>query len=278
VSLDQSFEEEEDKMSFLHHLEILRWHLVRIVIALLIFSILAFFFKGFIFDTVVLAPVFDSFITYQLFCQLSEAMGLGDKLCFQSISFQLINITMAGQFTMHLIVSIFAGIIAAFPYILYEVWRFIKPALKKGEKNYARGLVFWGSLLFLSGVSFGYYLITPLSVQFLGGYNVSELVQNQISLSSYISTVTTITLSCGLIFQLPIIVYFLSKLGIVTPSLMKTYRRHAIIAVLLLSAIITPPDITSQILVSLPLLLLYEISILISRMVVKKKAKDQFGI
>ena len=278
MSLDQSFEEEEDKMSFLDHLEILRWHLVRIVIALLIFSILAFFFKGFIFDTVVLAPVFDSFITYQLFCQLSEAMGLGDKLCFQSISFQLINITMAGQFTMHLIVSIFAGIIAAFPYILYEVWRFIKPALKKGEKNYARGLVFWGSLLFLSGVSFGYYLITPLSVQFLGGYNVSELVQNQISLSSYISTVTTITLSCGLIFQLPIIVYFLSKLGIVTPSLMKTYRRHAIIAVLLLSAIITPPDITSQILVSLPLLLLYEISILISRMVVKKKAKDQFGI
>ncbi len=271
MSLDQNFDEEEEgKMSFLDHLEILRWHLIRIVIALGLFATLAFFFKGFVFDTLVLAPVYNDFYTYQLFCKLSHWMQLGDKLCFDTISFQLINITMAGQFTMHIIVSVVAGIIAAFPYILYEIWRFISPALKRAEQNYARGLVFWGSFLFLTGVAFGYYLITPLSVQFLGGYNVSDLVQNQISLRSYISTVTTITLSCGLVFQLPIIVYFLSRLGFVTPKLMKTYRRHAIIAVLLLSAIITPPDISSQILVSLPLLFLYEISIWISRIVEKR--------
>lgn len=270
MSMDQSFDEEEGKMSFLDHLEILRWHLIRIVISLFVFATLAFFFKGFVFDTLVLAPIYNDFATYQLFCKLSHLLQMGDKLCFDSITFNVINLTMAGQFTMHIIVSIVAGIIAAFPYILYEVWRFIKPALRKGEQNYAKGLVFWGSFLFLSGVAFGYYLITPLSVQFLGGYSVSDLIQNQISLRSYISTVTTITLSCGLVFQLPIVVYFLSRLGFVTPKLMKTYRRHAIIAVLLLSAIITPPDISSQVLVSLPLLLLYEISIVISRFVEKR--------
>lgn len=275
MSLDQQFNEKDDSsMSFLDHLEVLRWHLIRIAIAIFTLSLLAFVFKSIVFDLIVLAPIYDSFITYDLFCRFSHFLGMGDKLCFESMTFQLINITMAGQFSMHLIVSIFSGIIASFPYILFELWRFIKPALDKGEKNYAKGIVFWGSLLFLLGVAFGYYLITPLSVQFLGGYRVSDMVQNQISLRSYIMTVTTITLSCGLIFQLPIVVYFLSKLGIISPKLMKTYRRHAIIAVLLVAAIITPPDITSQILVALPLLLLYEISIGISRMV-QKKEEDQ---
>ena len=271
MSIDQSVEEDDNAMSFLDHLEVLRWHLIRIAIALVLFAILAFLFKSFVFDTLVLAPVYDSFITYRVFCKLSYLLGLADKLCFESMSFQLINITMAGQFSMHLIVSMVVGIIAAFPYILYEVWSFIKPALEVKERNYARGIVFWGTLLFSTGVAFGYYIISPLSVQFLGSYKVSSLVENQISLRSYITTITTITLSCGLIFQLPIIVYFLSKLGLLTPKLLKTYRRHAIIAVLLLAAIITPPDISSQVLVAMPLLLLYEISIWISRLVQKKR-------
>ncbi len=275
MALDQSFDDEDEgKMSFLDHLEVLRWHLVRIVIAILVGAIVAFTFKSIVFDVIVLAPAYNSFLTYQLFCQLSEFLGLGRSLCFEDLSFELVNLTMAGQFSMHLIVSFIAGLIVAFPYILFEVWRFIKPALKKGEKNYARGLVFWGSFLFISGVLFGYYMITPLSVQFLGSYSVSAMIVNQISLNSYISTVTTITLSTGLIFQLPIVVYFLSKIGIVTPKLMKTYRRHAIVAVLLLSGLITPPDLTSQILVAFPLLLLYEISIVISRMVEKKEEKS----
>lgn len=275
MALDQSFDDEDEgKMSFLDHLEILRWHLVRIVIAIMLGATAAFIFKSIVFDVIVLAPAYNSFITYQLFCQLSEALSLGRSLCFDDLTFELVNLTMAGQFSMHLIVSFIAGIIVAFPYILFEVWRFIKPALKNGERNYARGLVFWGSFLFLSGVLFGYYVITPLSVQFLGSYSVSDMIVNQISLKSYISTVTTITLSTGLIFQLPILVYFLSKIGIVTPQLMKTYRRHAIIGVLLLSGLITPPDLTSQVLVSLPLLLLYEVSIVISRMVEKKAEKS----
>lgn len=272
MALDQSFDYGDDgKMSFLDHLEVLRWHLVRIVVAILLGAIAAFTFKSIVFDVIVLAPAYNSFLTYQLFCQLSELMSLGRVLCFDDLKFELVNLTMAGQFSMHLIVSFIAGLIIAFPYILFEIWRFIKPALKKGEKNYARGAVFWGSFLFISGVLFGYYMITPLSIQFLGSYSVSNMIVNQISLNSYISTVTTITLSTGLIFQLPIVVYFLSKIGIVTPKLMKTYRRHAIVAVLLLSGLITPPDLTSQILVSLPLLLLYEISIIISKMVQKKE-------
>lgn len=275
MAVDQNFDEEgEDKMSFLDHLEVLRWHLIRIVIALFIGASLAFVFKYIVFDVIVLAPANNEFITYRLFCKLSQFLNLGDGLCFDDLKFELINLSMAGQFSMHIVVSLIAGVILAFPYILYEVWRFIKPALKNAEKNYARGLVFWGSFLFLSGVAFGYYVITPLSVQFLGSYTVSELVMNQISLRSYISTVTTITLSTGIVFQLPILVYFLSKLGFVTPLLMRTYRRHAIVGVLLLSAIITPPDISSQVLVSLPLLLLYEISILISRMVEKRAEKE----
>lgn len=274
MSLDQDFDEDSAKMSFLEHLEVLRWHLVRIVIALFLFTCLAFIFKGFVFDTIILAPVFDDFITYVYFCKLSHFLGFGAKLCFETMEFALININMAGQFSMHILVSFVAGLIASFPYILFELWRFIKPALKKKEHRFARGLVFWGSLLFLSGVGFGYYLIAPLSVQFLGSYTVSDMVNNQISLSSYISTVSTITLSCGLIFQLPIVIYFLSKLGLVTPQLLRTYRRHSIVIVLILAAIITPPDITSQILVSMPLFVLYEISILISRFVQKKNKID----
>lgn len=275
MSLDQSFDDDDKSMSFLDHLEVLRWHLVRIFIALLLFGTLAFLFKGFVFDTVVLAPAFSSFITYQLFCDLSNWLNLGDQLCFSDLKFQLINLTMAGQFTMHILVSVVAGVIVAFPYILYEFWRFIGPALKSGERNFAKGIVFWGSLLFVLGVCFGYYLITPMSVQFLGGYRVSEMVSNQISLKSYISTITTITLASGVIFQLPIVVYFLSKLGLVTPKLMRTYRRHSIIAVLLLAAIITPPDITSQVMVAIPLVFLYEISILISKIVEKKSDKKK---
>ena len=275
MSLDQSFDDGEGaRMSFLDHLEVLRWHLIRIVIAVLALSVIAFIFKNFIFDVVVLAPSSSDFITYQLFCRLSESLNLGDQLCFEDLKFELINLTMAGQFTMHILVSVVAGIVMSFPYILFELWRFIGPALKSTEKNYAKGIIFWGTMLFAAGVSFGYYMITPMSVQFLGGYHVSELIQNQISLKSYISTITSITLASGFIFQLPIIIYFLSKIGLVTPKLMRKYRRHSIIGVLILSAIITPPDITSQILVSIPLLFLYEVSIFISKVINKRNAAE----
>ena len=263
---------DKSEMSFLDHLEVLRWHLVRSSIAIMLFMTIAFVFKGFVFDQIILAPQSSEFLTYRLFCDLSHWLDLGNKLCFDDISFSLINIAMSGQFTTHILVSAIAGFILAFPYLLIEVWRFISPGLKKSEKKSAFALVFWGTILFMSGVLFGYYVIAPLSVQFLGNYTVSSTVSNSISLNSYISTLTSIVIACAIVFQLPIIVYFLSKIGLITPQLMKTYRRHSIVIVLILSAIITPPDITSQILVAIPLVFLYEVSILISRMVIRKNS------
>lgn len=257
-------------MSFLQHLEVLRWHLVRATIAIGIFTIGIFSFKNFVFDQIILAQKNSDFWTYQLFCKISHWIGKGDALCMEDIKFSLINITMSGQFTTHIVVSIIGGIILAFPYILFEIWRFISPALEKKERNYAKRLVFAGSLLFAMGILFGYYFISPLSVQFLGNYRVSDLVENQISLRSFISTVTTITLACGLVFQLPLIVYFLSKVGLLTPEFMRKYRKHAIVVTLILSAIITPPDISSQVLMSVPLIILWEFSIFVSKRVNKQ--------
>jgi sec-independent protein translocase protein TatC len=208
-----------------------------------------------------------------MFCEFSHLIGNGDALCMDDMSFSLINITMSGQFSLHIMTSIIAGIIVAFPYILFEIWRFITPALEKKEKKKALGLVFSGSILFILGILFGYYCVSPLSVQFLGNYTVSDQVQNQIKLGSFISTITTVTLVCGLVFQLPLIVYFLSKLGLLTPGFMRTYRKHAVVVTLVLSAIITPPDISSQVLLTIPLLILYEFSIYISKMVEKNPSK-----
>lgn len=264
--------EEKNKgdMSFLEHLEVLRWHLVRSTVVILVFTIVAFIFKGFIFDDVILAQKNADFWTYELFCKLSHLLGRGDDLCMEEISFSLINITMSGQFTTHIVTSIIAGIILAFPYILFEIWRFITPALQKKEKKSALSLVFSGSILFMIGIIFGYYFVSPLSVQFLGNYQVSEAITNQITISSFISTVTTVTLACGLVFELPLLVYFLAKLGIMTPEFMRKYRKHAIVVTLVLSAIITPPDISSQVLLTIPLLILYEFSIYIAKVVSKK--------
>ena len=177
---------------------------------------------------------------------------------------------MSGQFTIHIMTSIIAGIVLAFPYLLFEIWRFIRPALEKKERKYATALIFSGSFLFSLGILFGYFFISPLSVQFLGNYVVSDLVENNISIQSFISTVTTITLACGLVFELPLLVYFLSKIGILTPEVMRKYRKIAIVATLILSAVITPPDVASQILLTVPLLILYEVSIFISKIVNSK--------
>ena len=257
-------------MSFLDHLEVLRWHLIRSGIAIISLSILAFICKDFIFDTVLLAPKDPNFFTYKFLCNISQSLGMGDALCIKESPFLLMNITMSGQFSTHLMTSLYAGFILAFPYVFWEIWRFIVPALKDSETRVTRGVVFFSSFLFLVGILFGYYVIAPLSINFLGSYQVSQTVANQISLTSFVTTVTTVSLANGIIFELPILVYFLTKIGFLTPDFMRTYRRHAMVITLILSAIITPPDITSQILVSFPLIILYEISIRISRAVIKR--------
>jgi sec-independent protein translocase protein TatC len=257
----------ENEMSFLDHLEALRWHLVRSIFSIMVFAIIAFVFKEFIFSNVIIAPKTPDFFTNRMLCSFGTWIGI-KALCINIEPFQLININMAGQFTTHIMVSMIIGLIFAFPYLVFELWRFISPALYEKEKNFAKGAVFYISLLFLLGILFAYFIIIPLSVHFLGSYQVSAEVVNQINLMSYIQTVTAIALAAGLLFELPVLIYFLTKVGLVTPEFLKKYRRHSLVIVLVLSAIITPPDVFSQILVAFPLMFLYEVGIRISKRIV----------
>ncbi|MEZ5104903.1 MAG: twin-arginine translocase subunit TatC [Draconibacterium sp.] len=263
----------QSEMSFLEHLEELRWHIIRSALVIVIFAIVAFIFKGFIFDTIILKPKTPEFWTNRMLAKLGDLVGT-ESLKINQKPLSLISIKMADQFMMHIMTSIIAGLILASPVVFYEFWRFIKPALYDKEKKYASGAVFFTSFLFMLGVLFGYFLIVPLSIHFLGSYSVSDQVTNQINTRSYIGTVTTISLASGVVFLLPIFSYFLSKVGILTPKFMKTYRRHAYVLMLLLSAIITPPDVFSQVMVCIPLVFLYEIGIIISKNVVKKREKE----
>jgi sec-independent protein translocase protein TatC len=268
--MKKNYRNNEGEMSFLDHLEELRWHIIRSVIVVLIMTILAFIFSEYIFDYVIIAPKNPNFITYRLLCKLTTLFTGNDSLCIKEIPITLINIDMAGQFSTDVIVSFFSGLIISLPYVVWEIWRFIKPALYEQERKNTKGFVLSVSSLFLIGILFGYFLLLPLSINFLGNYKVSSQVYNQISLGSYISTTITLCMASGLVFQLPILVYILSRLGIITPEFMRKYRKHSIIVILFISAVITPPDITSQILVAIPLIILYEISIFISFSVQKK--------
>lgn len=263
-----------DEMPFLRHLEILRWHIIRSFIAILAFTIFAFVNKYFIFDNIILAPKNLDFITYKVLCFLSNGLNLGDRLCIDTINFKLINIKLTAQFLMHIKVSFVLGFIMASPYVFWELWRFLKPGLQAKEKRHSRGSVFFLTLLFAIGVAFGYYILTPFSINFLGSYNVSEEVKNTIALGSYVSILTSLVLAAGIIFELPMMAYFLSKIGLLTPSIMRKYRKHALVIILLLSGIITPPDVASQVIISLPLLFLYEISIFISARVARKLDRE----
>jgi sec-independent protein translocase protein TatC len=261
------------EMSFLDHLEELRWHIIRSALAIMLFAVIAFIMKDFIFNSIILKPRTPEFWTNRMFAQMAEYLGT-EAIRINQKPLELISIQIAGQFLTHIWVSIIAGFVIAAPVVFWEFWKFIKPALYDTERRYAGGAVFFTSVLFIMGIMFGYYLIVPLSVHFLGTYNVSGEVVNQINLRSYIGSVTSISLASGVVFLLPIFTYFLSKVGILTPQFMKTYRKHSYVVMLLLSAIITPPDIFSQVMVFIPLFILYEVSIIISRTIVKKREKE----
>lgn len=260
----------EGEMSFLEHLEELRWHIIRSVIAIFVFMIVAFMFKNVIFDKIILAPRSPEFFTNRLLCQLGELVHV-KALCINTEPPLLISIKMAGQITTHITVALVAGLIIAFPYVLYEFWKFFKPALHNNEQQVARGGVLVTSMLFFMGVLFGYFALAPLSIHFLTTYEVSPEVVNQINIRSYIGTITSICLATGLIFELPVITFFLTKVGLITPEFLKKYRKHAILIIVIVAAIITPPDVFSQMLVCIPLLILYEVGIVISKRVVKRK-------
>jgi sec-independent protein translocase protein TatC len=266
----------QDEMSFWQHLEELRWHLTRSIIAIVVLAIVAFLNRKIIFDDIILAPRDSEFITNRLLCKLGDFLSF-KSLCFEAFNLTIINIKMSGQFLTHMYISIIAGIILTIPYIIWEIWSFIKPALYKKERNYTNYAVISSSLLFIIGILFSYFLIVPLTVNFLGTYHVSEFVQNQVSLKSYVNTVVSVTFAVGIVFELPIFVYFFTKVGLVTPSFLKKNRKYMLVISLILSAIITPPDVFSQILVCIPLFALYELSILISKRVYRKRQQELAG-
>ena len=275
MALDQqltTYEEEEEgkEMTFLEHLEELRWHLIRSVAAIVILSIAVFIAKDVVWHSVILAPSRLDFWTYRTLCLAGEKLN-STALCIQELPFIIQNRKMTGQFTMHITSSFIIGLIVAFPYVFWEVWRFVSPGLRPRERRYSRGAVFFVSLLFIIGVLFGYYIISPLSVNFLSHYSVDSSIKNEFELSNYVTTISMIVLATALLFQLPIVVFFLSKAGLVTPGIMKHYRRHAIVVILTISALLTPPDPVSQILVAIPLFGLYQISIFISAAVKRQK-------
>lgn len=266
---------DEKEMSFLDHLEELRWHVVRSVAAIFIMMILAFVFTKEIFEYVVFAPGRPDFVTFKWLCQVGARFGV-DGICVTEIPMKIQSRFLMGQFTMQLTASFVIGLIVAFPYVVWELWSFVKPGLYSREQKNSKGAVLSISFLFLLGVSFGYFILSPMTIAFLANYSISEMISNEFDITSYVSTVTALVFGSGLLFQLPIVVFFLTKVGLITPQFMRQYRKHAIIAILIIGAIITPsPDPLSQSLISIPLYILYEISIFISSIELKRKAKRE---
>ncbi|RIW18439.1 twin-arginine translocase subunit TatC [Algoriphagus lacus] len=270
MALDQH-QEEEEGMSFLDHLEALRYHLLRSVAAILILTVIAFLAKDIVFGMIILGPSKVDFITYRVLCDLGNYLGIS-ALCINELPFTIQSRQMTGQFTMHMTSSIVVGFIVAFPYVFWEIWRFISPGLYDKEKNAARGAVVFVSFLFLSGAAFGYYVLSPLSINFLANYQLDPTILNEFDVTSYVTTLTMLVLASAIMFQLPVVVYFLSMSGLVTSRMLKEYRRHSIVVILIVSAIITPPDVVSQLLIAMPILVLYEVGIVIAKRLEKKKA------
>jgi len=266
-----------NKMSFLDHLEDLRWHLIRSVIAIIIGGSVAFLSKAYVFGSLINGPKDPNFITYRILCNLSQFLGFDESFCVSEMPFKIITTGMADKFSIHIWTSVTIGFIIAFPYVLWELWRFIIPALHENERKHSKSFILTGSFLFFAGVLFGYYIIAPLSVNFLGGYELipGNDIQANPTISSYIALLRSVVLAGGLIFELPIIIYFLTKIGLVTPLFLKKYRKHALVIVLIVSAIITPPDIASQVIVTIPVLILYQVSIYISKVVIKNQKRKE---
>jgi len=267
------FKKEEDNMHFWEHIDQLRKYLFRSVIAIFTFSIVAFFYKNFIFNTLILSPSDTKFITYRVLCKLGSLVHI-DGLRVQPFHLDLINIELGGQFRYHILISFVTGVIAAFPFIAWQICLFIKPALNEKELKNSRGIIFYITILFLIGVLFGYYVIVPLTVNFLSTYELSGSIKNNITIGSYISTVSVLTLSMGLVFELPMLVYFLTKIRILTAAFLRKSRKYAIVLVFIIAGFITPStDAFTQTIVAMPLFILYEISIIISKRVGKSLEK-----
>jgi sec-independent protein translocase protein TatC len=267
-----------EEMTFFDHIEELRWHIVRSILAWLAAAIGIFVCIDWVYDTIILAPANEKFVTYDALCRFGNWLHLGNSFCMPpiKINFQVTEVN--GTFTSALSIAMIGGIIAAFPYIFWELWRFIKPALSPKEVKYARGSIFWVSLCFFTGVAFGYYLLAPFTFNFLAGFTLgkSGLIQYRPSINDYIDSLTNLILGCGIAFELPVLTFVLAKIGIVNGTMLRKYFKFAFVIILVVAAIITPsPDWTSQFLVAIPLLLLYWISIILASRVEKQRAKKE---
>lgn len=268
----------ETEMSFLDHLEVLRWHIVRSAIVLVLVAIVVFIYHDWVFDHIIFAPANKNFITYSGLCNLGHRLHLGDSLCMPPIDITLLGNTVSGPFMSAITISFMGALIIAFPYLFWELWQFVKPALSPKELKYAQGSIWWVSLCFFLGAAFGYYLLAPFTFNFLANFQLGTvgIYKYLPTLDDFIETLTDIILGCGIAFELPVLAYVLSKLGIITPQFLRQYRKYAYVVILIVAAVITPsPDWTSQTIVAVPLILLYEISIFISRKVDKQRIKAE---
>jgi sec-independent protein translocase protein TatC len=263
-------------MSFIDHLEALRWHIIRSVLAILIAAVSFFIFIDGIFDQVIMGPTRNNFVSYRLLCSLSHKLGMGESLCMPPMKLNLQVTSVSGTFMSSLTIAFVGGLIVAFPYVCWEIWKFVKPALKPNELKHTRGMIFWISLFFFIGGAFGYFVLAPFTFNFLANYTIGSvgILEYRPTLADYLDTLIDITLGAGLAFELPMAAWLLTKIGIITPGFLRTYRKYAYVALLVIAAIITPsPDWGSQMVVVVPLVFLYEISILISVRVAKQEAK-----
>jgi sec-independent protein translocase protein TatC len=265
----------EAEMSFFDHIDVLRKHLLRALAVVFVFTAGAFYCTDFIFNKVIMGPIDTKFWTYRMMCKLYERFpSIGEDFCIKTIDAKIINTEMSGQFTLQLNACVMTGLILGIPYLLFEIWLFIKPALHDNERKSASGFVVFASILFFTGILFGYYIICPLSVNFLINFKVSPDIQNTFTIDSYLSTVMTLTLGSGIIFQLPVVIYILSKVGVMTPAFMRSSRRYAAVIILIVAAVVTPTaDPFTMLTVAAPLFLLYEMSIYISANIERKRNK-----
>ena len=263
--------EDRAEMSFVDHLEELRGHLFRSVLAIAVGAVIIGVYNDFFVGKIVMGPTHSDFPTYKLLCNIGRSLRLGDALCMKEIGVLMQNTAVSGQFSMFFTVVLIGGLIIAFPYIFWEFWTFIKPALTKKELSRTRGVIFWVSLLFFLGVGFGYFVIAPYTVNFFANFQLDSNIENRWTISSYVDTLIPLILGTGLAFQLPLVMYFLAKIGVITPGYLRKMRKYAIVIIIIIAAIITPPDVISQIIISIPLLLLYEISIFLTSRVVRER-------
>ncbi|MBN8673046.1 MAG: twin-arginine translocase subunit TatC [Chitinophagales bacterium] len=268
--------EQAGEMTFIDHLEQLRWHLIRSVIAVVIGAVVVLIYANQIVDDILMAPTRANFISSKWLCSLGHKINIGDTLCFPPVNASFLENTMTGQFISYFTLGFIGGFIIAFPYIFWEFWKFVKPALSPKELKKTRGIIIWVSFLFFTGVAFGYFILTPFMVNFYFNFKLSPQIVIMPSFSDYLENLIYTTVGIGVLFQMPLLVMVLARIGILTAKFLRKYRRHAFVIIVIAAAIITPStDPFSLTIVTIPLYLLFEASIIVASRINKSQEKEK---